>query len=386
MDRDLETSRRLRDKLVDTLQQRGRLTSEPVAAAFRAVPRECFLPGLGLDEVYRDAALIIKRGPDGVPTSSSSQPSIMATMLEQLAVEPGHKVLEIGAGSGYNAALLARLVGERGSVTSVDLDQELVTAARDHLDRAGESRVRLVCADGGHGQPDGAPYDRIIVTVGAADLPPPWLDQLTPDGRLVLPLSLRGMQRSIAFERCDQGFVSVSVHDCGFMPLRGAFAADDTVIRLGSAEALLRHSGRVAVDPDAVRQALAGPAVEVAGRVPVSGSELFGGPALWLALNEPAFARLTDAGISLALIGERSIARVVGPRWADLEPVPVTVHGFGPDGERLARLLLDQVADWDRAGRPATSDLRIVVHPPGAEVTAAAIVDLKHARLAIDWA
>src|SRR5687768_1419512 len=126
----------LRDALVDGLVREGSIRSPAVEAAFRAVPRECFLPGVPLGRVYRDEA-IVTHEQDGVPISSSSQPAIMAIMLEQLAVEPGHRVLEIGAGTGYNAALLAQLVGPRGRVVTLDLDEPIVAEARANLAAAG---------------------------------------------------------------------------------------------------------------------------------------------------------------------------------------------------------------------------------------------------------
>lgn len=387
MERDLETSRRLRDRLVDTLQNGGRVVSDAVAAAFRAVPREGFLPDHPLEEIYRDAVVVIKRSDDGVPTSSSSQPSIMATMLEQLAVEPGHSVLEIGTGSGYNAALLAHLVGEHGSVISVDLDPDLVAAARERLDRAGCAAVRVIAADGGHGHPELAPYDRIIVTAGAGDLPPAWRDQLKPDGRLVLPLSLAGPQRSIAFERDRDQLRSVSVHGCGFMPLQGAFATERMIAVLGPDRSTqLHHRGRVPVDAEALGRALAGPSVTLTSEVGLSGRDLYAGPVLWLALHDPAFAQVIGGPIGITLLGTDSLAGIARPAWTDDAAVSVTVHGYGPDGERLGRQLITGLADWDRAGRPATDDLRVVAHPPGTDVRGGAIIDLGHARLAIDWA
>src|SRR6266702_1895917 len=111
-------------------------------------------------------------GPDGLPLSSSSQPAIMAIMLEQLGVAPGYRVLEIGTGTGYNAALIAHLVGERGTVVTVDIDADLVAKARANLDGAGYPDVIVICGDGGFGAPGHADDDDIIVTAGAWDLAP----------------------------------------------------------------------------------------------------------------------------------------------------------------------------------------------------------------------
>jgi protein-L-isoaspartate(D-aspartate) O-methyltransferase len=163
----------LHQALVDGLVSGRSITSPRLEAAFRAVPRHLFLPGIPLEEVYRDQFIVTKRL-DGEPVSSSSQPQIMATMLEQLALEPGQRVLEIGAGTGYNAALLAHLVGDAGQVVTVDIDEDLVERAQAHLATAGCLRVRAVSGDGGLGYAADAPYDRIILTVGAWDVTPAW--------------------------------------------------------------------------------------------------------------------------------------------------------------------------------------------------------------------
>lgn len=107
---------------------------------------------------------------------------------------------------------------------TVDIDDDIVEGARGHLAAAGFGRVRVVRRDGAHGYPEGAPYDRIILTVGAPELAPAWVEQLAPDGRLVLPLGLRGPQVSVAFEAVGDHLESVSVEGCGFMPLRGSMA------------------------------------------------------------------------------------------------------------------------------------------------------------------
>jgi len=206
--------------LVGQLRQAGHLHDERVAAAFRAVLRHHFLPGVPLEAVYRDDAVVTKTV-DGLPHSSSSQPAIMARMLERLDVAPGQRVLEIGAGTGYNAALLAHLAGERGRVVTVDIDADTVEAAREHLRAAGRDRVEVICADGGYGYPPGEPYDRIIVTVGAADLPPAWWEQLRPGGRLVVPLALGhhpDLLQLVTFRRQPDHLASVAIDPCGFMP------------------------------------------------------------------------------------------------------------------------------------------------------------------------
>jgi protein-L-isoaspartate(D-aspartate) O-methyltransferase len=225
----------LRDQLVDRLVASGTLRDPAIEAAFRRVPREAFLPGVELERIYRDDAIVTKTE-DGVGVSSSSQPAIMAIMLQQLELAPGMRVLEIGAGTGYNAALLRELVGPDGQVTTVDIDEEVAGWARERLDHAGYRDVAVHAADGADGWPPRAPYDRIILTVGAADIAPAWVEQLRPDGVLVIPLWINTAQLSVAFERLagDSPVLrSRSVTPCGFMRIRGKLAGTERYIPLG---------------------------------------------------------------------------------------------------------------------------------------------------------
>lgn len=215
----------LQQKLASQLKRARFFSTSRVESAFCSVKRHLFLPDVPLKQVYNDDVVITKRGDKGQPISSSSQPAMMAIMLEQLDLKPGHSVLEIGAGTGYNAALMAHIVGDSGSVTTIDIDEDIVDTARNNLVNAGFTQVQVVCADGESGYIHNAPYDRIILTVGAWDIAPAWYKQLKPDGRLVLPLTLKdGEQASVAFEIVDNYLKSMDASSCGFMPLRGNFA------------------------------------------------------------------------------------------------------------------------------------------------------------------
>ena len=124
----------LRATMVDALRERGCIQRDEIADAFRAVPRHLFVPGTPLTEVYSMVAVIPTHFDEhGLSISSSSAPNIMAIMLEQLDVRAGMRVLEIGAGTGYNAALLAHLAGEGGEVVSVDIGADMAAEARSHL-------------------------------------------------------------------------------------------------------------------------------------------------------------------------------------------------------------------------------------------------------------
>ena len=208
-------------ELVEELIARHALTSEPVRRAFLAVPRHPFVPGTPAIEAYRvDRAIPTHFDERGVPVSSSSAPAIMAIMLELLDVAPGQRVLEIGAGTGYNAALLAHLVGAAGTVISLDIDEEVAREASDHLAEVGVADVEVHCKDGWLGESRGAPFDRIIATAECWDISPHWVGQLVEGGVLVLPLALGpGLTMAIAFEKVGQVLTSTSMAYCGFMPL-----------------------------------------------------------------------------------------------------------------------------------------------------------------------
>ncbi|WP_248783758.1 MULTISPECIES: methyltransferase domain-containing protein [Actinoalloteichus] len=164
----------LRRQLTDKLSADGFLRGSRWEEAFLAVPREAFVSrfvlhdpsgeraehdlatdGAALEAIYTNASLITRHDAGGTPTSSSTSPSLMALMLERLDAHPGHRVLEIGTGTGYNCALLTHVLGD-DAVTTIDLEADLVTTARSALDRLGY-HPRLVVGDGGNGVPEQAP-------------------------------------------------------------------------------------------------------------------------------------------------------------------------------------------------------------------------------------
>ncbi|MER6691423.1 hypothetical protein [Streptomyces minutiscleroticus] len=191
-----------RESLAKRLVDSGHLRSQAAIDAFRTTDRHAFLPGVDLESAYKEDAIPIKYDEHGEMISCISAPSIVATQLEQLGARAGHKLLEAGAATGYNAALLGKIVLPGGQVWTLDVDPDLVAGASRNLARAGVGNATATLADGAAGLPEHAPYDRIIFTVGAGDVPVKILDQLAPGGRLVLPMRIRGsVSRSFAFER-----------------------------------------------------------------------------------------------------------------------------------------------------------------------------------------
>jgi protein-L-isoaspartate(D-aspartate) O-methyltransferase len=218
----MDAAARLRGRLVDDLVSQGLIRSARIEAAFRAVPRHLFIPRVSLQEAYEDEA-IITHFASGKPVSSCSQPAIMAEMLHQLSVEEGDNVLEIGAGTGYNAGLLAHLAGPSGQVTSIDIDDRFVREARSRLIAVGFPAVNVITADGHDGYAASAPYERIIVTAAAWQVAPAWDEQLTLGGRLVVPLAHPGappIQESTCFEKHADGLRQISAVPCGFISMR----------------------------------------------------------------------------------------------------------------------------------------------------------------------
>jgi protein-L-isoaspartate(D-aspartate) O-methyltransferase len=199
--------------VADQLRGRG-IHDERILAAMEAVPRDSFVQDADRAEAYADRPLPIGAG------QTISQPYIVARMTELLGVRPGDRVLDVGTGSGYQAAILAEL---GCLVTSIDREAGLADDARARLERLGyAARVTVIVGDGSLGDPDGAPWDGIVVAASAPAVPPTLRGQLADGGRLVIPVGGRQEQQLLVVQRRGDDWIQHSDGACMFVPLIGA--------------------------------------------------------------------------------------------------------------------------------------------------------------------
>jgi protein-L-isoaspartate(D-aspartate) O-methyltransferase len=210
---DYEKQRR---DLVRHLERADRIRSEEVAAAMRAVRREDFMPDNLRHVAYADRPQDIGQG------QTISAPHMVAIMVEAMRARVGHRVLEVGGGSGYHAAVMAQMVAPGGHVYTVERLEPLAERARANLERAGLSDiVTVVLGDGSCGWSEFAPYDRISVACAAPDVPEPMLRQLNDGGMLLIPVGARYVQELVRVTRVKTKFRREGLGGCVFVPLVG---------------------------------------------------------------------------------------------------------------------------------------------------------------------
>jgi methyltransferase of ATP-grasp peptide maturase system len=342
------------------------LVDDAWRAAFEQVPRHLFVPrfydddGTAIDGgdmraewlagVYRDDSLItqVARVPGtdtSWPTSSSTRPSLMAALLTLLKVEPASRVLEIGTGTGYNAALLCHRLGDT-RVTSIDIDPGLVDQARQRLADLGY-RPHLVAGDGAAGVPDGSPYDRIIATCAVSAIPPAWITQLRAGGRIVTDLRGELAGALVVLTKTSPDAVTGHFTDRSghFMWMRAA--ADNP----------LRDGGHLTVNVDhdgATRS------TSTLGPARLHDPDL----RLMLQLSMPDLVSnwsVTRDGTELAGL------QLADGSWVEVDKEAhsgrFAVSQGGP--QRVWRRVEAAAATWDALGRPVRSRLGLTAHADG---------------------
>ncbi|MFP3991018.1 methyltransferase, FxLD system [Streptomyces sp. E11-3] len=400
---------RLRNALVDKIRESGYARTPAVETALRTVPRHLFVPNAPQERAYANAPVDIKYDTDGTSISCASQPGVVALMLDQLQAQTGERILELGAGTGYNAALLAHLVGETGHVTTIDVDDDLVEGARAHLAAAGFTNVTALTRDGAIGHAEGAPYDRIIATVGAHGIPHAWMQQLAPEGLLLVPQRLKGsVARSVAYEQRDGRWRSVSSKMNTFMPLRRGIADDDRRVIPLSTDGTVRLQAPAGqnIDAEALAGVLEQPRTEEWTGMMVRAMEspewmelfvscslpsglirmLFPKEAKGTLLTEdpyPSSTAAVDKGTITYLA--RRLSEKTTPEGGKLWEFGVIGHG--PGSEKLAAKVADLIRTWDRSfrEREACFEIQPLDAPTIEQRPGLFAIDTPLNRIVVDW-
>ncbi|MEV7464836.1 methyltransferase, FxLD system [Streptomyces rubiginosohelvolus] len=398
----------LRHALVDQIKADGHARTPAVEAALRAVPRHLFVPDTPLADAYANNPVNVKYDPEGTSISCASQPAVVALMLDQLEAQPGERILELGAGTGYNAALIGHLVGPSGHVTTIDVDDDLVEGARAHLAAAGATNVEALTRDGALGHAEAAPYDRIIATVGANGIPHAWLDQLAEGGRLVTPQRLTGsVSRSIIYVKRDGRWQSAGSEMNTFMPLRRGIADDDRrAVPLSTDGAVrLQAPAGLTLDADALAGVLDQPRVEEwtgmtvrAGESP-EWMELFVSCVLPSGLIRMLFPQSVKGTVltedpypSATAAVEKGAITYLARRPSEQKTIEgdklweFGVIGHGPGSHELAAKVADAVRTWDREyrGRDATFEV-LPLDAPADEQPGVFVLDTPLNRVRVTW-
>ncbi len=365
----------LRARMVERILAGQHLTPE-VEAALRHVERHRYVPDAPVTDAYDEKAVITHTFADGTHLSCASGPMIVAAMLNALQVTLGQNILEIGAGTGCNAALLATLTGTTGTVTTIDIDSDVTAASRRNLDNTGYSQVEVITRDGAEGATENGPYDRIIVTVGAWDIPQNWWDQLAPGGRLVLPLRWRGTTRAVAFIKQEDHWESDWVFLCGFVPMLGQPGEQSATIDPGGL-VTLHYDVDQPINTDTLQGVLDRDKTAVWSDATVGGEEPF--DRIWLRLTTTddrtvriqADKQAVTSGLctpaipvrSPALVEDDSLAYLAIRRSDDTAGRwQVGAIGHGPHGKQLATAIIEQINTWDR---DRTADPHLIAYPTG---------------------
>lgn len=385
----------LRHQLVDQLLADHRITTAAVEAAFRTVPRHTFAPEASPEAAYADDTVKTKIDDSGTCLSSLSAPWLQALMIEQAALAPGDRVLEIGSG-GCQAALLAEVVTRTGLVVTLDIDPDITDRAARYLERTGYDRVAVALGDGEAGWPADAPYAATIVCAQAYDIPPAWTGQLAPGGRLVVPLYLLGQRRTLTLVADGNRWIATNSIYSGFVDFQGPGGrqANSTRIQLRDTETTLTFVHGTPDRPDELAGATDHPAQQAWSGVLPGVPGYIGGLQMYLASRMPnvadcprdslprpegirPFAPVCTAGANLGYLAVRGTGD-----QAELGAV-----AYGPQARQHADTMADIIVDWNRDVRGGPG-MNIAVYPrdtPDTELPDGRVVDTTHRRIVITW-
>jgi protein-L-isoaspartate(D-aspartate) O-methyltransferase len=356
------------DGYVQALMATGAIRSACVERAFRSVQRHRLVETFyyrgeqgrvtvrhdpdrprreDLEVIYADTALAT-RHVGGMPASSSSAPSLVAEMLELLELREGMKVLEIGAGTGYNAALISEIVGDQRLVVTVDIQQDVVAQTRRLLAGSGYGGIRVLARDGFEGVADAAPFDRIVATVGCSDLSPHWAEQLADGGAMLIPLEHAEGHTLAAVRKQDRELRGRFVGWTGFMPVRGPLQIEDMWSR-----GVVIPETREGENVDEIMHE---PGPRLAPQDDADDEQ--NGLMFFVALNDRRASWTPDG-----------TARSWTPAGVGLSAGPDGWAGISTSGlwwwkdESLAREVDRLYQDWTARGRPAIRDYRVTFLP-----------------------
>ncbi|MGW3247289.1 methyltransferase, FxLD system [Streptomyces sp. NPDC001070] len=393
---------RLRARMAHTVTEDGWAPSAHIQAALRVVPRHRFVPETPLETAYDDnLAVVTVRDRAQTALSSVSAPWLQADMAEQLHLKPGMVVLEVGSG-GYNAELLAHVLGDHGRVVTVDIDPYVVHRTQRLCAEAGSGRVTAVLGDGNLGAPDHIPaggFGGVIITHNAGDIAPAWRQQLADGGRLVVPLEMGGYTRSITFVRHGEVLHAQHWTYCGFVRDRGAAARTAPAASLADGVTIRWEDGRPG-DTLGLQDALHGPRHERATGVVLPGQCSFETLQLYAATTLQGFCRLTaPKGSTLvaqhdapATVADGSVAYLTTIKVHDA-PNPADrrhefhVHAYGAAAPDLAERFAQCVREWQQHVRE-TGHPPMTAHPAGTpndQLPPGDVLDKPASRLVFQW-
>ncbi|GAA3348793.1 hypothetical protein GCM10020358_68590 [Amorphoplanes nipponensis] len=391
------------EQLITDQRDKGLSMRPEVEAALRTVPRHLFTPDSSLEDAYSPNLAVITKQVGDETISSVSAAWLIAEMLGQAADAhegglSGLDVLEIGSG-GYNAALLRELVGDSGSVTTVDIDKDVTDRASECLAAAGYGDVTVVCADAEQPVGPRGVYDLIIATVGAWDIAPAWTDQLASDGVLVVPLRTFGMTRSWALRREGHALVSHSQRLCGFVSIQGTGTHQMRYVDI--AEGVhLRLDEDQKINPQSVGDLLAQPPVQAWAGASLAPATVLADLDMWLA------TRITAAGQQFVILTAQQDAIDAGrvdPAWR--YGTPAALHdgtfcyrsalqwtddkfdlgarAYGPDATTVAQQWVEHMVAWLDASTPAPVLHVLPAGTPDGDLPAGTVLDKRHSRLVL---